>query len=93
MKTRFTGRKQNKRKRILLSSRRSPKEGVNGGENGLSEAITRCRPRPLTLLLFPVMPHVLYVVVIVENIEHFAELFSLLLVELNVVGRYLFLFG
>ena len=46
-----------------------------------------------TLLLFPVMPHVLYVVVFVENIEHFAELFSLLLVELNVVGRYLFLFG
>ena len=32
-KTRFTGRKQNKRKRILLSSRRSPKEGANGGEN------------------------------------------------------------
>ena len=26
MKERFTGRKQNKRKRILLSSRRSPKE-------------------------------------------------------------------
>ena len=46
-----------------------------------------------TLLLFPVMPHVLYVVVFVENIEHFAKLFSLLLVELNVVGRYLFLFG
>ena len=45
-----------------------------------------------TLLLFPVMPHILYVVVFVENIEHFAELFSLLLVELNVVGRYLFLF-
>ena len=39
------------------------------------------------------MPHVLYVVVFVENIEHFAKLFSLLLVELNVVGRYLFLFG
>ena len=32
MKTRFTGRKQNKRKRILLSSRRSPKEGANGGK-------------------------------------------------------------
>ena len=31
-KTRFTGRKQNKRKRILLSSRRSPKEGANGGK-------------------------------------------------------------
>ena len=68
MKTRFTGRKQNKRKRILLSSRKyhknpsfpghapgkdtpraanaAMKEGVNGGENGLSEAITRCRPRP-----------------------------------------------
>ena len=67
MKTRFTGRKQNKRKRILLSSRHilkissfpghapgkdtlraanaAMKEGVNGGENGLSEAITRCRPR------------------------------------------------
>ena len=67
MKTRFTGRKQNKRKRILLSSRKyhknpsfpghapgkdtlraanaAMKEGVNGGENGLSEAITRCRPR------------------------------------------------
>ena len=28
-----------------MSSRRSPKVGVNGGENGLSEAITRCRPR------------------------------------------------
>ena len=67
MKTSFTGRKQNKRKRILLSSRKyhknpsfpghapgkdtlraanaAMKEGVNGGENGLSEAITRCRPR------------------------------------------------
>ena len=66
MKTRFTGRKQNKRKRILLSSRKyhknpsfpghaprkdtlraanaAMKEGVNGGENGLSEAITRCIP-------------------------------------------------
>ena len=31
-KERFTGRKQNKRERILLSSRRSPKVGANGGK-------------------------------------------------------------
>ena len=38
-KTRFTGRKQNKRKRILLSSRRSPKEAVNGGENARASVL------------------------------------------------------
>ena len=54
-KERFTGRKQNKRKRILLSSRRSPKEGVNGGENGLSEATTRCLFVKIKKRLFPDM--------------------------------------
>ena len=39
MKERFTGRKQNKRKRILLSSRRSPKVGANGGENARASVL------------------------------------------------------
>ena len=32
-------------KDTLRAANAAMKEGVNGGENGLSEAITRCRPR------------------------------------------------
>ena len=39
MKERFTGRKQNKRKRILFSPRRSPKVGANGGENARASVL------------------------------------------------------
>ena len=62
MKERFTGRKQNKRKRILLSSRRSPKVGANGGENNRTSFLRSkvvCSPVLIclpVLILSPALP-------------------------------------
>ena len=62
MKERFTGRKQNKRKRILLSSRRSPKVGANGGENNRTSFLRSkvvCSPILIclpVLILSPALP-------------------------------------
>ena len=50
-KTRFTGRKQNKRKRILLSSRRSPKGGLTG-ENARANAVSGRALSPVLICLF-----------------------------------------
>ena len=47
-KPRFTGRKQNKRKRILLSSRRSPKRGLTG-ENARANAVSRRALSPVRI--------------------------------------------
>ena len=52
MKERFTGRKQNKRKRILLSSRHSPKRGLTG-ENARANAVSRRALSPVKIK-FPV---------------------------------------
>ena len=52
MKERFTGRKQNKRKRILLSSRHSPKRGLTG-ENARANAVSGRALSPVKIK-FPV---------------------------------------